>query len=82
MKLPSVSVVPMRGSGPDGRIQPSDIRGKLRQIRGDLDEATAPARSYAPVAGLGAVVLLIIVAFILGRQRGRAKSTWVDVQRL
>jgi hypothetical protein len=82
VKLPSINVTPMKGSGPDGRIQPSDMRGKLRQIRGEVDEATAPARSYAPVAAVGGVVLLIIVAFFLGRSRGQAKSTWVDVQRL
>ncbi len=82
MKLPSIHVVPMKGTGPAGRIQPSDIRGKLRQIRGEVDEATAPARSYAPVAAAGGVVLVIVMAFLLGRQRGRTKSTWIDVQRL
>ncbi len=82
MKLPSINVVPMKGTGPNGRIEPSDIRGKLRQIRGEVDEATAPARSYAPVVAVGGVVLAIVVAFVLGRQRGQAKSTWVDVRRL
>jgi hypothetical protein len=82
VKLPSINVVPVPGSGPDGRVQPSDIRGKLRQIRGEVDETTAHVRSYTPVAAVAGVILLVVVAFLLGRSRGRSKSTWVEIQRL
>jgi hypothetical protein len=33
-------------------------------------------------AGVGGAVLLVIVAFLLGRSRGRRKSSWVEIRRL
>ncbi len=82
LKLPGVKLVPVSGSGPDGRVEITDIRSKLGEIRGEVDETTEQARPYAWYAGVGGAVLLVIIAFALGRQRGRRKESWVEIRRL
>lgn len=81
-KLPGIKAVPVQGSGPDGRIEITDIRSKLGEIRGDIDdtaESAKPMLTYAAVAG---AVVLVGVAFLLGRRRGKRKATWVEIRRL
>jgi hypothetical protein len=73
---------PVRGSGPGGRVEIGDIRAKLTEIRGEVDETTDSVRPYATYAAVAGAVLVITVAFVLGRRRGRRKSTWVEIRRL
>lgn len=70
------------GSGPNGRVEISDIRAKLQEIRGDTDQKVEKAMPYAVVGGAAGVVLLIVIAFVLGRSRGKRKATWVEIRRL
>ncbi len=71
------------GSGDTSRrVEISEIRAKLEQIRGDADTKVEAARSkLVPVASAGAVVALVL-AFWLGKRRGRRKATWVQIRRL
>lgn len=71
-----------RGSGPGGRIEKADIQAKLAELRGDADERIEAARPVLTYAAVGGAVLLVVVAFALGRRRGRRRSTWVEVRRL
>jgi hypothetical protein len=73
---------PVQGSGPGGRVDIGDIRTKLEEIRGDVDEATGTVKPYLTYAAVAGAVTLVVVAFALGRRRGRRKSTWVEVRRL
>ncbi len=70
------------GSGRGGRVVIGDIQAKLEEIRGDTTEAAEQARPVAMMAGIAGVVLVVGVAFVLGRRRGRRKSTWVEIRRL
>ena len=72
----------VQGSGPGGRIEVSDLRGKLQEIRGEVDETTEASKSYLVAGAVAGVVVLVAVAFVLGRKRGRRKSTWVEIRRL
>ncbi|HLI53540.1 MAG TPA: hypothetical protein VKU88_04370 [Acidimicrobiales bacterium] len=63
------------------RVEIADIRAKLEEIRGDTVEVAERARPVAMMAGAAAVVVLVGAAFLLGRRRGRRKSTWVEVRR-
>lgn len=65
-----------------GRITRADIEAKLRDMRGEVDKTADAARTpILAVAGAvaGAVVL---VAFLLGKRRGRRKSTVVEIRRV
>jgi len=81
-KIPGIKPADVTGSGPGGRVEITDIRAKLGEIRGDIDETTEAARSYVTYAAVAGVVLLVGVAFVLGRRRGKRKSTWVEIRRL
>lgn len=70
------------GLAPGQRVEIGDIRSKLEEIRGDTDQTAARAKPYAVMAAVGGAVVLVGVAFLLGRRRGRRKSTWVEIRRL
>lgn len=69
------------GSGPGGRIEIADIRAKLAEIGGEVDDTTDAARPLLTYAAVAAIVAAIVIAFALGRKRGRRTSTWVEVRR-
>jgi MYXO-CTERM domain-containing protein len=71
-----------KGSGPDGRIEIGDIRAKLSELAGEVDDTTSRAKPVLTYVAVGGAVLLAVAAFALGRRRGRRKSTWVEVRRL
>jgi hypothetical protein len=70
-------------AGRDGPITRADIEAKLSEIRGIADDATPDVPESAQRTGLlvaGGAVL--VVAFLLGRRRGRKKSTIVEIRRV
>ena len=70
------------GTGPDGRITPADIEAKLRELQGEAEVIGDEARSYAILAGAAVVGGLLLVAFVLGKRRGRRKRTVVEIRRI
>jgi hypothetical protein len=68
--------------GAEKPVSREDIEAKLAQIRGVADDTTEVAEGAAKtglvVAGVGALV----VVFLLGKRRGRKKSTIVEVRRI
>jgi hypothetical protein len=82
LKLPAVRVPPVSGTGPNGRVELGDIRSKLVEIRGEVDETADKARPYLLYAAVGAAIVVVSAAFILGRKRGLRKATWVEIRRL
>lgn len=70
------------GSGPGGRVTRADIEAKMRQITGQLErtaEAAKPKVMPFVVVAAGGVVLL---AYLVGRRRGRRRSTVVEIRRV
>jgi hypothetical protein len=80
--LPKLKTGDVRGSGPGGRVEIGDIKAKLGEIRGEVDETTESVRPIATYVAVAAVVVVVGVAFLLGRKRGRRKSTWVEIRRV
>jgi hypothetical protein len=68
-------------TAPTGRITRDDIESKLRQLRGDVDTAGDAAKGIGTIAAGVAVVVVIAVAYFVGRKRGKRSSTVVEVRR-
>jgi len=63
------------------RITRDDLEAKFRELTADVDERAESARSTAvTVAAVGGAALLVVV-FLLGRSRGRRKTTILEVRR-
>ena len=68
-------------TAPPGRITRQDIETKLRQIRGDVDTAGEAAKGVGTIAAGVVVVVVIAVAYLVGKKRGKRSSTVVEVRR-
>lgn len=64
------------------RITRADFEAKFRELAADVDETANAARSYALSAAAAGGLLLFGVAFVLGRRRGRRRSTVVEIRRI
>ncbi len=67
-------------------VSPADIAAKLRQIGGEVTDTAEEARGSVVVVAAVAVVALVGVAlvgvaYLLGRRRGRRRSTVVEIRR-
>ncbi len=59
-----------------------DLEAKLAEIRGVADDTTEVAEDAAKTGLVVAAVGVVVIAFLLGRRRGRKKSTIVEVRRV
>lgn len=67
---------------PNKAVRRSDIEEKLREIRGEVDTtATAAKPTAMAVAGVAAVIVLGAV-YLLGRRKGKKRSTVVEIRRV
>lgn len=64
-----------------GRITREDIRGKLADISDDATSTVTDAKSQIITAGAAIALLLLILAFVLGRRGGTRRSTIIEVKR-
>lgn len=72
----------MSAAQPEDRVTTQDIESKFRQIRGQFEETTESARSGLVAAGIAGAVIIVAVAYVLGRRRGRRRSTVVEIRRV
>ena len=57
----------IRIQSPEGRVTRDDIEAKLQQIKGEVDTTAEGAKSYALIAGIAGVVVLVALAYVHGR---------------
>ena len=67
---------------PRGHITREDIENKLRELEVDARDQVASVRSTAITAGVVAALLVLLLAFLLGRRKGKHRSTVVEVRRV
>jgi hypothetical protein len=67
---------------PKAPVTRADIEAKLAEIRGVTDETTEVAEEAAKTGLVIAGVGVVVIAFLLGKRRGRKKSTIVEVRRI
>ena len=65
-----------------GRITRADIESKLRDMRGDVEQTAEAAKAPIMAIAAGAAAVVVIAAFLLGKRRGRRKSTVVEIRRV
>lgn len=68
--------------GVDRPVTRADLEAKFQELRG----ATEPGAQKAKGVGIAAVVaggvLLVLIAYLLGRRKGRKRTTIVEVRRV
>jgi MYXO-CTERM domain-containing protein len=66
----------------DKPVTRADIEAKLAEIRGVADQTAEAAEGAAKTGLVVGGVAVVVLAFLLGRRRGRKKSTIVEVRRI
>jgi hypothetical protein len=69
----------------DRPITKQDIRAKLQDIAGEVDAAKEQAygyRDYALMAGAAVIVGVIVVAYLMGKSKGKQRRTVVEIRRI
>ena len=62
-------------------VTPKDIEAKARQIESAVMETKESVQDTAVLAGV-AVIILVLIAFLLGRRKGRGGKSVVEVYRV
>ncbi len=62
-------------------VEKTDLEAKLREIQGVIEETTGAAKNTGIAIAIGVVVILLI-AFLSGRRKGKQGSARVEVYRL
>jgi hypothetical protein len=66
----------------NGPVTRATIEAKLREIRGEVDTTTESARPYVMMAGIAAAVVVVGMAYLMGKRKGKKKTTLVEVRRV
>ena len=67
--------------GVDRPVDRADIESRLRDVRNDFESVKSSAAGAGIAAGIGLALLLVLIAFIVGRRRGLAKYAFVEIRR-
>ena len=60
----------------------ADIETKLRQIRGEVDSTAKAAMPIGLAVGAAAVAVVVGMAYLMGRRKGRKRATVVEIRRV
>lgn len=63
------------------KISRDDIEAKFRQLTADVDDRADAAKSTAVAVGAVVAAVVVVGVFLLGRSRGRKKTTVIEVRR-
>ena len=64
------------------RVTRADLEAKLTEIDSELTDTGEAVKPKAIAVGVGALVLILVIAFFLGRRKGERKTTVLEVRRL
>lgn len=63
------------------KITRDDIESKFRQLTSDVDDRADAARGTAVAIGAVVAAAIVLGVFLLGRSRGKKKTTVIEVRR-
>lgn len=64
-----------------GPITPEDIKAKLGDIQGEAQQQVEDARNQLVTAAAAIGLVLLVVAFLMGRRAGKRASAVIEVRR-
>ena len=64
------------------KVTRADLEAKLSEIDAELSDTGEAIKPKAIAFGVGALVLILIIAFVLGRRKGKLATTIVEVRRI
>ena len=67
---------------PTKRISRDDLEAKFRDVKGGVDQRTLAAKESAKPFLIGAGVLVLFLAYLIGKRVGKTKSTVVEIRRI
>jgi hypothetical protein len=67
---------------PTKKISRDDLEAKFREVKGEVDQRAFAAKESARPFIIGAGVLVLLLAYLIGRRVGRKKSTVVEIRRI
>ena len=71
----------MKGNG-SGRITRADIEAKIGELQGDVEATGEEAKGLGMILVGVAVVVVIGVAFLIGKRRGKRQTTTIEIWRV
>lgn len=63
------------------KITRDDLEAKFRQLTSDVDDRADAAKGTAVAVGAVVAAVVVVAVFLLGRSRGRKKTTLIEVRR-
>lgn len=63
------------------KVTPEDIRSKLTEIQGEATEQVEAAKNQLIAVGVLVGILMLMIAFLLGRRGGKRASAVIEVRR-
>jgi hypothetical protein len=59
-----------------------DLEAKLRELKGEVDDTAQAATGVVVAVAAVAVVGMVAIAFLVGKRKGRKKTTVVEIRRV
>lgn len=69
-------------SRPADRVSRSDIESAVRDLVGGVEDRVDASKPTIIRAGVAVGVVLLVIAYLLGRRKGRRKTTVVEIRRV
>jgi hypothetical protein len=67
---------------PKEKITRDDIEAKLRELRGEVDGRVEEVKVPAMAIAVGLAVATVVVAYWLGKRRGKKRQTVLEIRRI
>jgi hypothetical protein len=64
------------------KISRDDLENKLREMSGGMEDTVEAARPTLISSAVAGVLLVALVAYLLGRRRGRSRSAVVEIRKV
>ena len=73
----------MTGNGSTTKpITREDLRAGFAGLQGEVTEQAQSARDTLLLIGAGAVAVIAVLAFVLGKRKGKQDKTYIEIRRV